>query len=102
MSHPLPGASFTVVPDGVEALATELGALAAELTDEAARTRSAAASFPRALGGHEGWTAGATATAWACLLEAVADRTSALADTFSAAVAAYLAEDAVLAGGPPR
>ena len=107
MSHPVPGASFTVVPDGVEALARELAGLAAELTEDVARVRWAAASFPAALGGHEGWAAGATATSWALLYEAVAERTGALAGTLTAAVAAYLAEDAALAGGcdtagPPR
>jgi hypothetical protein len=107
MSHPLPDASFTVRPDAVEALATELGALAAELADDAGWTRSAAASFPVALGGDEGWTAGATATAWACLQEVLAARSSALAGTLSAAAAAYRAEDAALAdraapGRPPR
>jgi hypothetical protein len=98
MSHPLPGASFTLVPDGVEALAAELAALAGELTEDVERTRSAAASFPEAFGGHEGWAAGATATSWACLYEVMASRTSALAGTLTAAVAAYLAEDAAVAG----
>ena len=110
MSHPLPGGSFTLVPDGLEALAGELGALAAELTDDAERVRSAAATFPAALDGHEGWSAGATATAWARLYEVVAEQTSALAGTLTAAVAAYVAEDEWLARrvghrpprGPPR
>jgi hypothetical protein len=98
MSHPLPGDSFTVVPDGVAALADELVTLAAELTEDVERTRSAAASFPEALGGIEGWTAGATATSWACLYELLASRTHELAATLTAAAAAYLAEDAWLAG----
>lgn len=98
MSHPLPGESFTVVPDGVAALADELASLAAELTDDVERARSAAACFPEALGGQEGWAAGATATSWACLYEVMAARTSALAGTLTAAVAAYLAEDDWLAG----
>jgi hypothetical protein len=97
MSHPPSDASIAVVPDGVQALATELAALAAVLTDEAERIRSAAASFPTALDGHEGWAAGATASAWAGLCALLADRTSALADTLSAAVAAYVAEDEWLA-----
>ena len=100
MSHPLPDASFAVRPDEVEALATELGALAAELDDDAGWVRSAAASFPMALGGEEGWTAGATATAWASLQEVLAARARALAGTLSAAAAAYRAEDAALAGRP--
>jgi hypothetical protein len=104
MSHPLPGASFTVVPDGVAALADELSALAAELAGDVEQIRSAATSFPAALEGHEGWAAGATATSWALLCDLVASRTSALAGVLTAAVAAYVAEDAALAGslGPGR
>ena len=100
----LPTGSFTVRPEAVEALATELQALAAELADEAGWVRAAAASFPVALGGDEGWTAGATATAWARLQEVLAARTEAMAGTLLAAVAAYRAEDAALAGPgrPPR
>ena len=100
MSHPLPDASFTVRPDAVEALATELGALAAELADDAGWTRSAAASFPVALGGDEGWTGGSTATAWARLQEVLAARAGELAGTLAAAAAAYRIEDAALAGPP--
>jgi hypothetical protein len=104
MSHPLPGASFTVVPDGVAALADELATLAAELAADAEQMRSAGACFPDALEGPTGWAAGATATSWACLCDLMAGRTSALAATLTAAVAAYLAEDAALAGslGPGR
>jgi len=102
MSHPLPDASFSVRPDEVAALAAELGALAAELADDADHLRSASASFPAALGGNEGWAAGATATAWARLQEVLADRTDVLAGTFAAAAAAYRAEDAALGGRPPR
>jgi hypothetical protein len=98
MSHPLPGESFTVVPDGVAALADELATLAAQLTEDIERTRSAATCFPEALGGIEGWTASTTATAWACLYEVMATRTRALAGTLTAAVAAYVAEDDRLAG----
>jgi hypothetical protein len=100
VSCPLSDASFTVRPDAVEALAIELGALAAELTEDAELARSAAASFPVALDGHEGWAAGATAVAWACLYAVLAARTSALSGTLSAAAAAYVAEDAALAGHP--
>jgi hypothetical protein len=102
MTHPIPDASFTVVPDAVDALAAELGALAAELTDDADRTRSSAASLRAALGGHEGWLAGAAATAWAGLYEVLAARTRALGGTLAAAAAAYRAEDAALAGPVPR
>ena len=55
----LPTGSFTVQPEAVEALAAELRALAAELADDAGWVRAAAASFAVALGGDEGWTAGA-------------------------------------------
>ena len=104
MSHPLPAGSFTVRPEAMEALATELRALAAELADEAGWVRAAAASFPVALGGDEGWTAGGTATAWARLQDVLAARADSMAGTLLAAVAAYRAEDAALAGSarPPR
>lgn len=100
----MPTGSFTVQPEAVEALATELRALAAELADEAGWVRAAAASFPVALGGHEGWATGGTATAWARLQEVLAARTEAMAGTLLAAVAAYQAEDAALSGPwrPPR
>jgi hypothetical protein len=102
MTQPLPDASFTVVPDAVEALAAELGILAAELDEDGDRTRAVAASFPSALGGSEGWVAGAAATAWARLYEVVAARTRALGVTLAAAAAAYRAADADLAGRLPR
>jgi hypothetical protein len=107
MSHPLPGETVTVVPDRVEALAGELVSLAAELAGDVGRARYAAASFSGALLGDEGWSAGATATSWACLFEVLATRTSALACLLTDAVAAYLAEDAAIAGSlgsgrPPR
>jgi hypothetical protein len=98
VSHPLSGASFAVVPDAVTALADELAILAAQLTEDGERARSAAGSFPEALEGHEGWAAGATATSWAGLYDVLARRTGALAGTLRAAVAAYVAEDAALAG----
>jgi hypothetical protein len=89
MSSPI-----TVEPDAVEGLAAELAALAAELDDEAALCRSTAASLDAALGGHEGWTAGAAGSAWAVLAQRVADRGSAVATTLVAAMSAYRAADA--------
>ena len=75
MSHPLPDESFTVVPDAVEALADELATLAAQL-DRGRRRRAVRGHLPPrgASAVHEGWTAGATATAWASLYELVAGR----------------------------
>ena len=94
-SRPSPG-PITVEPAVLEALAAELAALAAELTDDAEHSESLAATFPVALGGEEGWAACATATAWAALQEAIADRARAVAGTLSGAAAAYRAEDAAL------
>jgi hypothetical protein len=104
MSHSLAGASFAVSPDGLTALADELATLAAELAGDAERIRSAAATLPAALEGPEGWAAGATATSWALLCELISSRTGVLARVLTAAVTAYLAEDAALAGslGPGR
>jgi hypothetical protein len=104
VSQPLPGESFTVVPDAVAALAGELSALAAELTGDVERIRSAAGWFPVALEGPEGWAAGASATSWALLCDLVANRTRALGEVLTAAATAYLAEDAALAVsfGPGR
>jgi hypothetical protein len=104
VSHPLPGESFTVVPDAVAALADELSALAAELAGDVEHIRAAAGWFPAALEGHEGWAAGATATSWALLCDLVESRTRELGEVLTAAVTAYLAEDASLAAsfGPGR
>lgn len=98
MSHPSPDASFTVRPDELDALAVELGALAAGLGDDADTALSAAASFARALDGRAGWAGGATATAWARLQEMLSTRTGALAGILGAAAAAYRADDTALAG----
>lgn len=95
---------ITVHPDAVGGLAAELTALAAELHDEARLCRSTAVSLRSAMEGHEGWTAGAAGTAWAALVQVLADRGSAVAVTLTAAVSAYAAEDATLAGriGAPQ
>jgi hypothetical protein len=99
MSMPAPAAGFTLVPDGLEALADELGLLSAELAEDADAARSAAAALSLALDGGAGWAAHAAATAWASLDDLLADRTRAVAETLRAAVAAYRAEDVALAGG---
>lgn len=85
--------------DAVDALAAELAALATDLGDEEGRCRSSAASLSAAFDGCEGWTTGATATAWASLAAVVAARTAAVAATLTGATAAYRAADASLAGG---
>ncbi len=98
MSSPIPAEVVLVRPEGVTALADELTALAAELSDDADRCRTAAGALVRALDGDDGWTAGAVATAWARLEELLAEQTAALARTFTAAVQAYLAEDTRISG----
>jgi hypothetical protein len=98
MSPPLTAQPVAVQLDEVAALAAELAALAAELSDDAELCRSTAASFDRALDGTEGWTAAASAIAWARLTEDVADGSAAMAGTLLAAVSAYRAADVALAG----
>jgi hypothetical protein len=97
MSPPTDGPVITVRLDAVEALAAELSALAAELSDDAALCRSAATSLYSALSGDEGWSAGSAATAWASLADVVGARAGAVAGTLVSAVAAYRAADLALA-----
>jgi hypothetical protein len=99
MSSPTPADTVLVRPEAVTALAVELSALAAELSDDAEHCRAAAGSLSTALDGDDGWTAGAAATAWAGLEEVLAERTAALARTLTAAVQAYLEADARIAIG---
>ena len=89
--------AISVQLDAVAALAAELAALAAELDDDADLSRSAAAALSTALGGDEGWVAGAAGGRWAALTGLVAGRTRAVAGTLAAAVDAYRAADLVLA-----
>ena len=91
--------TISVQLHAVEALAAELAALAAELDDESDLCRSTATSLSAALDGHEGWTAGATATAWGSLTAVLAARTAAVATTLTGAAAAYRAADAALSEG---
>ena len=91
--------TISVQLDGVQALAAELAALAAELDDESDLCRSTARLLSAALDGHEGWTAGATATAWGSLTAVLAARTAAVASTLTGAAAAYRAADAALSEG---
>jgi hypothetical protein len=84
--------------DAVTALAAELRTLAGELDDETRSCRSATSSLFAALSGQEGLTAGAAGSAWASLLEALADRTAAVSALLLASMEAYRAEDDALAG----
>jgi len=83
--------------DAVAALARELAVLAAELGDATDLCRSAAGSLSTALGGDEGWAAGAAAAAWAGLSALVAADARAVAGTLDAAVTDYRAADALRA-----
>ena len=88
---------FTVHLDEVGMLAAELSALAAELDDGARTCRSAAGRLREALGGEEGWRAGALAIAWASLAETVAGRAGAVAASLVSATLAYHENEASLA-----
>ncbi|MGY1635693.1 hypothetical protein ACI78V_03460 [Geodermatophilus sp. SYSU D00742] len=83
--------------DAIDALASELGALAAELGEDAQLCWSTAVSLGAAVGGDVGERAGATGSGWAALLELVAQQTGVLAATLSAAVDSYRLTDAGLA-----
>jgi hypothetical protein len=89
-------ALVTIQLQAVDALADELAGLAGELGTEAPRCRTAAAEL-RGLGDVAGWEAGAGATAWAALLDLLAQQCASTAATLRAAVAAYRAVDAALA-----
>ena len=90
---------ISVQLETVDALAAELAALAADLVEEEGLCRSTSRSLTAALDGDEGWTAGATATAWASLVGVIAARTAAVAATLSGATAAYRAAEAALSQG---
>jgi|tagenome__1003787_1003787.scaffolds.fasta_scaffold18057259_1 hypothetical protein len=99
MSSPTAADHVLIRPEAVTGLASELTALAAELACDADGCRASAGALSTALDGHDGWTAAAAATAWAGLEELLADQTAALARTLTAALDAYLAADARIAGG---
>ena len=90
-----PGISVSL--DEVGALAAQLSALAGELQESARTCRSAAGGLGQALGGDEGWRAGAVATAWGSLVEVVAEQAGAVAATLVSATGAYADADAALA-----
>jgi hypothetical protein len=98
MSAPT-ASTIAIQLDAVEALAAELGALSAELSDDAALCRSAAGSLSAALSGNEGWEASSAATAWAVLCDVVAGRCGSVAGILGAAIASYREADADLATG---
>jgi hypothetical protein len=91
-------AVITIQLDAVEALAAELATLARALGEDARLCSSTAGSLAAALGGDDGWRARAAATAWGALTEHLADGAGALSTTLTAAVSAYRAADAGLAG----
>lgn len=90
---------ITVQPDELGLLAAQLSALAAELDDGARTCRATAVRLTGALGGDEGWRAGAVATAWGALAALLAARAGAVAATLVSAAGAYRATDAALADG---
>jgi hypothetical protein len=98
---PLPPDPHDVVvdPAGLEALGAELSTLAADLREDGDLSRTVSADLRLALAGRDGWSPAAGATAWASLLELLADRTDALARTLDEAAAAYRAQDAALTAG---
>jgi hypothetical protein len=91
-AEPGPAEPISVQPAALEALAAELSAVAAELSQDADLCRSAAPTVPTALGG-EGWAAQVCIAAWASLEETLADGARSLGATLSAAVAGYADED---------
>jgi hypothetical protein len=91
---------ITLHLEEVGMLAAELSGLAAELGDGARICRSAGDRLRPALGGYEGWRAGALTTAWATVAEAVAARAGAVADSLVAATVSYRDVDAALASTP--
>jgi hypothetical protein len=80
----------------VSDLADELAALAAELATEVDLCRSAAWSFDAAVDGDVAAGAAELGAAWAGLVGAVAQGTSAVAGTLRAAVHSYRSADAAL------
>jgi uncharacterized protein YukE len=87
-----------VEPAELATLAARLSGLAGELEDEAGSCRTTAGTLADALGGGDGERAGAVASAWAELVEGLADRAGALAITLRSAAAAYQELDRTLLG----
>ena len=92
-AEPGPTEPISVQPAALEGLAAELSALAAELAQDADLCRSAAHTFPTALGDGAGRAAVDCVAAWAALEETLADGARSLGATLSAAVAGYADED---------
>ena len=89
--------TISVQLDALEALAGELGALAADLADDADRCGSAAGALFASLSQDEALNAAGAAVAWGVLTRAVADAVRAIAATLAAAVTAYRAAEEVRA-----
>ena len=90
-------ALISVQLDAVEELAAELATLAVALAYEAPLCTSTVGSLAGALGGQEGFLAFSAGSGWPRLIDALADRTTAIATTLSNAVDAYRLLDAGLA-----
>ena len=84
--------------DALAALLAELTALGAELADDEHVTAATGRSLGSALDGPVGEAAAAAGAGWAEVVTTLAARTLAVAATLDAALAAYRAADAGIAG----
>lgn len=89
-------ALITVQLDAVAALAAELAALAAELTDDPPSCDRSAGALDAALDGTAGVSARTAAATWGVLIGVVTEQVAATARSLSAAVESYRAADAGL------
>ena len=89
---------ISVQLDALTALLAELSALGVELEQEGELCASTGRSLAAALEGPVGADAGAAGEAWTGLVTTLAARTLAVAGGLEAAVAAYRAADAGIAG----
>jgi hypothetical protein len=92
MSQPI-----SVQIDAVQGLADELAGLAAALAADGQLCSEAAGPLWAALEGSPGYWAAGTATGWAGVLEVLAQRSSAVAATLSAACDSYRRAEVALA-----
>ena len=89
---------ISVQLDALAALLTELTVLGAELGEEGELAAASGRSLGTALAGPVGETAATAGAGWAGALTTLAARTLAVATTLDAALAAYRAADAGIAG----